>query len=575
MPNTGSRRSLVAVALAVLVLLAAVERFCGLSFGLPYEREGDTAIVHAAAFHDRPAGAEPTDAAYPSTVYPLLLSRLLEIAPGTNYPRAAPVDAPLEAHLAAAAEPYVRARVLVALLSLLIVPFTYFLARNWLGPWWSVLAAALAATSLSVLELSQQAKPHGALAGTNALALGSVMVLLRKGSLRAYAFAGIGTALALATLHSGFFVVPPFFLAHWLGWRSDRVRRRWWGLSLAVVIQALAFVVAYPFVVFGDPLSAHASDALDIGQNSIPWSAWSFGGFGDMLPAMWSIEPVLCVTAALAAAVLLLALAAERVRAGSVLRPATLVMALHVVVTVGLFGLHEPFFWRYFAPLVPCWCIVSAAGLRALCSAVPSVRGSRAASAFAGIAVLALPAWVSVRHVVLRSRPDTESLAAHWIEEHVPPQGGIIAVDPSVTLPLAQSSASVLEMPAWAWKPWQHYEAEVMPSDAHVQRWKLRTLLGRGMMRDGRIDAAEARARIEALDPQWIVVGVPAAFDAPRNATRSAVRELAVELAVVFSADGPSGSLESDPTMDADPQHIARLLRHERHGQTVEIYRMR
>src|SRR5689334_4171387 len=90
MSKDGSRRSLIAAALAALVLVAFVERFCGLAFQLPYEREGDPAIVHAAAFHDRPAGAEPTDAAYPSTVYPLLLPRVLEAAPGTNYPRSAP-----------------------------------------------------------------------------------------------------------------------------------------------------------------------------------------------------------------------------------------------------------------------------------------------------------------------------------------------------------------------------------------------------------------------------------------------------------------------------------------------------
>jgi hypothetical protein len=293
-----------------------------------------------------------------------------------------------------------------------------------------------------------------------------------------------------------------------------------------------------------------------------------------MLPAIASVDPVLTVLVAAGAVVLVHAVASRRIRTMKTLRPATLVMGLHVVITVGLFGLHDPFYQRFFAPLVPFFCIVSADVVRALCSAVPGLRASSARTAYAALIVLAIPTWISVRHVVLRLRPDTEQLAARWIEDHVPPDSGVIAVDPAVTLPIAQSRASILEAPTWSWKPWQRYQAEVMSPDAHVQRWNLRTLLEPGMMRDGRIDRAEARARIAALHPQWIVVAVPAPFDAPRNATRVAARAVLSTPVATFSADGPSGSLESDPTMDIDPEHIPRLLRHERQGQTIEIYRV-
>lgn len=563
------------IALAALVLVAFVERWAGLGFRLPYEREGDTAIVHAAAFHDLPAGASATDAAYPSTVYPLLFSRVLAVVPGSNYPQAAPIDAPLEAHLAAASEPYMRARRLIALLSLLIVPCTYLLARNWLEPWWSVFAAALSATSLLVLEVSQQAKPHGGLAGTNALALVAIFALLRKASIGAYVFAGIATGLALASLHSGWFVVPPLILAHWLGWRADRSRARWWGMSIALTICALAFVVAYPFLVFGDPLEANSGgNGLDFGEQSIPWSQWNFAGFRYMVSGMASLDPVLVVLVTAGVIALMIALASGRISRETALRPATFVMGLHVVITVALFGLHEPFYPRYFVPIVPFLCIVGTCGVRALCSAV-SLPRSPSATACVALLVLALPAWVSVKHVILRLRPDTEKLAARWIESHVARDTGVIALDAALTLPLAQPTDAILEAPAWTWKPWQHYEVEVMSPDARVERWNLHTLLVPGMMGDGRIDSSEARARIAALDPKWVVVGVPAPSDAPRNETRIAVREIAGEPVARFAAEETSGPVESDPTSDIDLRHVLRLLRHVRQGPAIEIYRLR
>ena len=61
--------------LAFLTLLAAAERFAGLDAQLPHAREADAALVHYAAWHDRPAGMEMNDAVYPSTVYPVFLSR--------------------------------------------------------------------------------------------------------------------------------------------------------------------------------------------------------------------------------------------------------------------------------------------------------------------------------------------------------------------------------------------------------------------------------------------------------------------------------------------------------------------
>src|SRR5438132_13664230 len=128
---------------AALVLLAFIERWIGIGHRLPQQREPDTAIVHQAAWHDRPAGVPVHAAAYRSTIYPFFLYGILIALPGTNCAQPAARDGPLEEHLAAAGAAYVRARKLVLVLSLLILPATYLLARRWLERAWSLVAAAL------------------------------------------------------------------------------------------------------------------------------------------------------------------------------------------------------------------------------------------------------------------------------------------------------------------------------------------------------------------------------------------------------------------------------------------------
>lgn len=571
-------KSWTAWALVGLTLLAFVERFAGLEFLLPHTREADTAMVHYAAHHDRPAWVEPNDAVYSSTVYPLLFPKILIALPGSNYPIEAPPDASLEAHLDAASEPYMRARRLMASLSLLVIPCTYWIARRWLERGWSLLAAALATTSSLALLMSPLAKPHGGLLGLTALALVGVLRLVRVRTLAAYLFAGLASALALGSLNSGVFIVLPLLLAHYLGWRVDRDKSRRARLAIALVMCAAMFVIAYPYVLFGDPLQSSSKASLNFGQQAIYWDTWGFQGFLDMIPALLTQDPTIVVLVIAAVVVFLVGLARGKLAKRDVLRPDGLVLGSFVLIFVVLFGLHERFFARYFLPILPIACVVGAAGLRALVITVlrriSSVVTRRIVAACASIAVLAFPSYASAWLATLRTRDDTAYLAARWLEAHVAPDSGPIAIEPLHALPLFQRPAAIREAPPWSWQPWQRYQVDVMTSAPRAPRWDLHPIFQPGINADHKIDRDEVRACLSKMRARWAVVTVPAPADAINDETCIALRELAGPPVARIVPFGPSGSIDSILTRDIDPEFLAHVLSLERLGPPIEIYRL-
>ncbi len=585
-PAARGRATWVAVALFALSLFALALRFAGLGAQSPHAREADPALVHYAAFYDRPAGTPINDAVYPSTVYPVFLGRVLVHLPGSGYPIAAPADAPLEAHLDAAAEPYLRARRLIALLSLLAIPFTYLFARNWLEPWWSVFAAALVATSMLALEMGVVGKPHGALLGFSALALWSMLRLLRTGRARDYALAGAATALALATLNTGCFLFPSFALAHWLGWRADRQRGRWLWFALSVALCAVLFFTSYWFLFWPEQDLAQVPGAFNFGQQAIDWNSWGYQGFLDMIPRTIEHDPVLVVLAGVGVAALAWRVARARIaRSGRAhertpdeqrTRSANLVVGLFVVIFIALFGIHARYYPRFTLPVLPVLALLGAVGVRALTRIVAARGATPRAQRAIGLALaaltLAFPLYASLHLARLRARDDTARLAARWVAEHLAADSGTVALDVKLTLPVFARRAALEELPQWALQAWTRYQLEVLPRTADDRGLDLRPLYEPRMFKDRRFDAAEIRERLAALRPRWAIVTVPAEGEAHLDATRAAVRELGGEPVATFLPFGPSGSLESILTREADPLYLRHLLSQERLGPPIEIY---
>jgi hypothetical protein len=238
-------------------------------------------------------------------------------------------------------------------------------------------------------------------------------------------------------------------------------------LALTALICAGGFVYAYPFLVFHDPLKSDSKETLNLGQQTLDWRGWKGEGFPDMLPQMWAHEPVLVVLVLAGVALFAIGLYRRTISAQRALRPEMLVVALHALILIVMFGVHERFYPRYLVPALPAFAILGAWCVRAICTwlgaFLPSVAARRAFTIAIATAVLALPAWASAWFALLRARDDTAIVAARWITANLPPDSGPIAIDFLLAYPLLQDRAAIREAPAWAWQPWQRYQIDVMP----------------------------------------------------------------------------------------------------------------
>ena len=158
--------------LAVATAAALLLRLAPLDYSLPHQLEPDHGLVRTAAWFDRPADVtQETPFAGPTPIYPWLLPRLVQALPGSSYPTILPPSAPLADHLAAASKPFVRTRLMAALLSVLAIPCLYLVARRALGRGSSLLAVALLSTSVLLQNYGQQGRAHAAVAGLTVLAM--------------------------------------------------------------------------------------------------------------------------------------------------------------------------------------------------------------------------------------------------------------------------------------------------------------------------------------------------------------------------------------------------------------------
>jgi len=520
------RRTAIAC-LLLLTILGGVARFRALDRGLPHLVEPDAAIVQRAMSYELSPDAY-TDSAYPSTLYPFLLSGILAIAPGHNLTRAAEPGSDLRAHLAAASAPYVRGRMLVALISLLAIPATYLLARTWMSRPWSLAAAALMAACAQYLDLSIKAKPHVPLAALTVVALAASVRLVRSSRLRDHAIAGACVALAVACLHSGVFVVPAFVVATFLGARIDgRWRARLLGLALAGAFVALAVVLSYPFAMPWAGGQPDGSTTLDVGQIGIRWESWDGSGFGKMVPGLWPWDPWLVIGAAFGSALLVaLALRDPASRRGP-RAAAVLVVATHAACTIVAFGWQGQFYPRFLLPLMPTCAVLTAFAVRVVARAVAQrVADERArpiVTATVALALLAPPLVHGVRHALAVARDDTREQVAQWIEANVAPDDPVLLGWES-SLPLREEDDELRRLPGWLISPWQRYQRDFLLGDESLPRRKLRSAFARGVLRDGGMDLDEALARIDECGARWVVSEDAGEVHAHRDQLENAAR---------------------------------------------------
>ena len=534
--------------LALLTLAALAARIVGIDSRLPHQTEPDSVIVTQAAWFDRPAGVEQgTAEAGPSEFYPRLLSFVLAELPGRSYARPLEVEAPLEAHLDAASEPFVRGRVLIAFLSVLVVPGTFFLALRFLSPWTALLAAAFAATSLMGQFYGSQARPHAASAALSLVAVLAVLRLRTSGSLGAYAAAALASALAVACLWNGVFVLPAILVGILLA-----RERRAAGILLVAGALALAVFLAYDFLF---RTTGVAGSEVRLGGQRLRLDALDGSGFWKIAKGFFSFDPVLLVAGLLG--LLLLATRIARRRPGP--------EALKDLAVAAAFPIAFAIFWgatsrvppRFALPLLPYVAVLAA-------SAVARFPLASAA--------LVLPAYACAKLTVLHVRPDTMTLAARWIEANADREREVVAVPHLADLPLFRERRDLDAVPKSVQSPWQRYQGR-LAGDGPPAAWRMPTVFEKAAMEDARFDPGEVRRWLAREDPAWVVVTTGWSSGNAWDSTRDVLRGDGAELVASFPGGKPGGEELADVGFEQGERALMKILAMLRPGPWVEIYR--
>ncbi|HVS12001.1 MAG TPA: glycosyltransferase family 39 protein [Planctomycetota bacterium] len=445
--------------------------------GLPWLTEPD-AHISAVVQHLAGGGAATEESEFLS-IYPHLVARLAQPFAGRREP--APGEAwGLEQHLEEASRPYLAVRRVVAVLSVLMVPATWLLARLVLAPGWALFAAALAATSLLDLCFAQQARPHAAAAGLALLAVVAAVRLRRRGDGPSYLLAGIAAGLALGTLQNTAAALFALLAAHLL---RERPRRRVLEpRALFALLPILAALAAFqPYLFTG--LVKLAGGRFQVAGQSIAFSDFRGGGFATILGTLASYEPVVLALAVLGALLGLSRLSVPHPADPRISWRDLAVLAAYVVPYTLVIGLYDKTWERFVLPLVPYLACLGAWGTCHLARRATRGLGRPARAAVStalALAALALPAWASLRLASLRREPDPLELTARWLREHVRSEDERLRIHPVIDLPLARAEPCLVrdgELRPEIFKPWEVYQALLPPGASLGTRYWIEKML--------------------------------------------------------------------------------------------------
>lgn len=622
------------VLVAVLTLLALGARLVGVGQLLPHRTEADVYIVPQA--HAFRYGTEIAyERASPLGKYPHLLGRILALVPPEpipGMPRPEPGDAAaarayLDAHLSAAGSDYRHARQLIAILSALVVPFAYLLARRVLAPGPALLATLLVATSLLHVSFSQQARPHGALATFMTATLWASCGLQREASWRWLMAATAGACLSVACLHNGAAILPAALVAFLMRRRTPG-RVGPWTLLVPVVAVALTIRVFYPFLFaegggFG-ALRAEG-EVIEQGGHRIETAWFNWLGFLEIDTHLSGYDPALY--AAGVAGIVGLALLALIRRRGQppggpqpagipgagvqvAAMPAASVPASNVpiagvpgdgvladdvpgrggaLLVLAAFALPYTaalgLLWftpeRYLLPLLPVLAIGAAFAVQVLARLLSSGRPARASAllVLGGALVLWPSAHASWRLTVLRHRPDTLTLAARWLEEHVEREDARIVATPGLAVPLffSRQSLSVSRAYARFWRtPWHLYQEALERETAAGLGWHFLPLVLRPEDAQGGretlpTESAQVHEVLRRSGANYAVVMRSGYRDDPIRASLDGAGQVVAR----FAPSDTSGRVRGGSGFQVGEDMRGFVIGAEDWGPPIEIWRLR
>ena len=557
-PQRPSR--IVWIALVGITLLSFGLRFAAIDRLLPVRTDPDDALVKT---YQTLSGFEVDNAELNYAAYPVLLPRILTLVTSPDALRPAATDAALAEHLRAASAPYRHVRVLCALLSFLLAPLCYFVARRWVGESWALLAAAFLATALLHLAHSTMAKAHGAHATLAWLTILCALRQVEAPSLRRLAATTGASALSIGTFHSGLFTLAPLALTALL-WRAPSRRAAWaaWVAPLVALATGLLFT----------PGGIHlGAGGVKLGRgHSIRFENLDGSGLGTWLQLLWEHDPVLGVLAGAGALVAVAGLGAalrDRER-----RSHLLLLASYVGPYGLLISLDHNVQDRYLLPVYPVFALLATLAVRA---ALGRLRRPALVAATC-LLLLAAPTWIALRYTLLGLRPDTTRQAAAWLEEQPQATQLRLLLTPGLALPLFTTPAMLAEVvstPPGRAQAWTRYQGELATSPGGAPAYDLGTLDPRLFGRDA-ASRAELERYLEASAPDLILlevsdrVRVTPGFEDLRQLLRARGAPVAV-----FSGEDErwAGAMPIDYQYARDM--AGRVLAATAFGPRIEVYR--
>ncbi len=438
------------VALALLCTYSLCVRWTGADFLLPHQQALDGLVIERQVEICRyPRPGDEQDQSY--QYYPHLAAQLVALLPDLR--QTLPADDSLHSQLARASAGWLEFRRASAVLTTLLLLATWLLARRFVGEGWALLAAALVGTSLLYCFYTSEMRPHGIAATANLWAVLACMRLLRRGSTASYLLAGAACGLALGALQYGLFTLPCLAVAHFLARRGEP--RAWWKPALALLPVALCVRAFYPFYFSGRDYFQVSGGQLNLSGQPLKLDKFNGGGFLSIVETLWSYDPLLCVLGL--CGTLYLAL---RLRRSYAERPALLVGLAFALPYAFVIGMYAETWERFVLNLLP-WLALAAAAVFAGWQR----RAARAWLPAATACALLVPmAALDAQLARVRCAPDTNELAAQWVESHVEPELTDIQALPYVDLPLYHSQAVVEESRDKPWvSRWLYYEIRWAP----------------------------------------------------------------------------------------------------------------
>lgn len=552
-------------ALTALTLLTLAVRLYGVGFGVPCLKEADTFIVdHVRMLRE---GEVKFDRALSACQYPSLLAHAAEpLSDATLEPAEGPTT--LEQHLSAAARPWVDLRALVAVLSVLIVPATFFIARRFVEPAWALFAAALVSFSLLHVFFAQEARAHGAVIAFSACAVAGALWLRNAPSWSSYAVTTLFAALAVGTLHSGLAVLAPIGVAQLV--RRDR---KWFDPRIALLLAATALSFRVFYWYYFDPAAQQALAGEDATQSVLRDLPFDGTGFVRLGRTLWYYEPVLGLLSIVAALVWLTRRAQARAERGDVL-----VVLAYVVPYALLAGLYDLTYERFLLPLLPYIATFAAWGVARLYTRANAWRRTVVA---ASCVALALPAYASTKFSYLRGSPSTLDDTAAWIREHVrePAEQPVYALPP-LDFPLFRTLESLRYPPGRAafFSPWSRYQNKLADERRIAPLYRMYWISGKPELGPLDTDAA-VDAFVRSHGPGYYVVNTIAPNQSPDRARIvAALRRIGTRVARISPDSDPDYTDHQlwDQDVEADGwRHVTwRVLQARAVGPVIEIFEL-